>query len=85
MLIIIKVIKIIIIVIKTTKTVIVLQSLQLLKIVVQSHNHKTYIRSNSDNAQQEFKTKIFIAQHCRTKCNATKVSKIETFKNCLQY
>ena len=29
--------------------------LQLLKIVVQSHNHKTYICSNSDNAQQEFK------------------------------
>ena len=29
--------------------------LQLLKIVVQSHNRKTYICSNSDNAQQEFK------------------------------
>ena len=59
--------------------------LQLLKIVVQSHNHKTYICSNSDNAQQEFKKKKIIAQHCRTQCNATRVPKIGTFKHCLQY
>ena len=26
---------------------------KLIKIVVQSHNHKTYICSNSDNGQQE--------------------------------
>ena len=27
--------------------------LKLMKIVVESHNHKTYICSNSDNAQEE--------------------------------
>ena len=46
---------IIIIVIKITITVIMKIKivLNLMKIVVQSHNPKTYICSNSDNAQQE--------------------------------
>ena len=48
-------IKIIIIVIKITVTVIMKIAivLKLMKIVVQSHNPKTYICSNYDNAQQE--------------------------------
>ena len=46
---------IIIIVIKITITVIIKITivLKLMKIVVQSHNPKTCICSNSDNAQQE--------------------------------
>ena len=45
---------IIIIVIKITITVIMkIKIVNLMKIVVQSHNPKTYICSNSDNAQQE--------------------------------
>ena len=49
------VIKLIIIVIKITITVIMKITivLKLMKIVVQSHNPKTYICSNYDNAQQE--------------------------------
>ena len=48
-------IKRIIIVIKITITVIVkiTIALKLMKIVVQCHNPKTYICSNSDNAHQE--------------------------------
>ena len=53
--IIIMAIKIIIIVTKITITVIMKITivLKLMKIVVQSHNPKTYICSNYDNAQQE--------------------------------
>ena len=49
------VIKLIIIVIKITITVImkITTVLKLMKIVVQSHSPKTYICSNSDNAQQK--------------------------------
>ena len=48
-------IKITIIVIKIKLTVIMKITivLKLVKIVVQSHNSKTYMCSNSDNAQQE--------------------------------
>ena len=50
-------IQIIIIVIKITITVImkITVVLKLMKIFVPSHNPKTYICSNSDNAQQKFK------------------------------
>ena len=49
------IITIIIIVIKITITVImkIIIVLKLMKIVVQRHNPKTYISSNSGNAQQE--------------------------------
>ena len=50
------VIKMITIVIKITITVIMkikANVLKLMKLVVQSHNPKTYICSNYDNAQQE--------------------------------
>ena len=43
----------IIIVIKITVIMKITIVLKLMKIVAQSHNHKTYIYSNSDNAQQE--------------------------------
>ena len=54
--IIIKAIKIIIIVIKIAITVIMKKTivLKLMKIVVQSHNHKTYICRNFDNAHKKF-------------------------------
>ena len=49
------VINIIIIVIKITITVItkITIVIKLMKIVVQKHNPRTYIHSNSDNTQQE--------------------------------
>ena len=80
-------IKTIIIVIKITITVIMKITivLKLMKIVVQSHNPKTYICSNSDNAQQEVSKKLLIAQHCRSKCNAARVPKTETFTHSLQH
>ena len=81
------VIKLIIIVIKITITVImkIATVLKLMKIVVQSHSPKTYICSNSDNAQQKVLKKLLIAQHCRSKCNAARVSKTETFTHFLQH
>ena len=53
--IIIKVIIIILVLIEIKMTVIMKIKivLNLMKIIVQSHNRKTYICSNSDNAQQE--------------------------------
>ena len=55
MAIIITIIKITIIVIKITIAVVMKRTivLKLMKIVVQSHNPKTYICSNSGNAQKE--------------------------------
>ena len=53
--IIIAAIKIIIIVIKITVIMKIAIVLKLMKIVVQSHNHKTYICSNSDKVRQEVK------------------------------
>ena len=55
------------------------------EIVVQSHNPKTYICSNSDNAQQEVSKILLNAQHCHSKCNAARVPKTETFTHSLQH
>ena len=71
------VIKLIIIVIKITITVImkIIIVLKLMKTVVQSHNPKTYICSNSDNAQQEVSKTTSYRPHCRSKYNAAGVPK----------
>ena len=76
------VIKIIIIVIKITVTVIMKIKIVLkqMKIVVQSHIPKAYICPNYDNLK-----KLLIAQHFRTKCNAARLPKTETFIHFLHY
>ena len=56
-----------------------------MKIAVRSHNPKTYICSNSDNAQQEVSKILLNAQHCHSKCNAARVPKTETFTHSLQH
>ena len=73
------IVTIVIIVIKITITVImkIIIVLKLMKTVVQSHNPKTYICSNSDNAQQEVSKILLNAQHCHSKCNAARVPKTD--------
>ena len=60
--------------------------LQLLKIIVQSHNQKTYICSNSDNAQQEFKKKLYrpTLPHQMQRNKGTKNRDLQTLSSILR-